>query len=149
MRRRLADTESNTVRHLRDTIRDRKPPSIHFRAIGRVPWPPMSLCRSIYRCTREHRPPSHSSKDGSVYRTRWWTDSGVTPSVGVGLVYARTGSSSKMSKSATKLADEGLPLRDGAFLERLSEAGRFSLELPCWWAAPPTAVARQRGQEQG
>ena len=33
MRRRLADTESNTVRHLRDKILDRKPPSIHFRVI--------------------------------------------------------------------------------------------------------------------
>ena len=86
----------------------------------------MSLNISVYKGTQAPKP---QFEDGSVYRTRWWTDSGVTPSVGVGLVYARTGSSSKMSKSATKLADEGLPLRDGAFLERLSEAGRFSLEL--------------------
>ena len=62
MRRRLADTGSNTVRHLRDKILDRKPLSIHFRVVDGHRAPPMSRCRRKHRGDRGHRPPSHNSK---------------------------------------------------------------------------------------
>ena len=71
MRRRLVDTGSDTVRHLRDKILDRKPLSIHFRVVDGHPAPyestsPKTSGLWVSQATEPQL------EDGSVYRTRWW-----------------------------------------------------------------------------
>ena len=71
MRRRLADTGSNTVQHFRDKILDREPLFIHFRLADEHPDPNEPMLPNVSGQLGSQAP-EPKFKGGSVYSTRWW-----------------------------------------------------------------------------